>query len=48
MYTAKEINRMSIDQLESLACMLTEDQRITWSCAGYDGETYVKLISQTK
>lgn len=46
MYTAKQINRMSIDQLESLACMLTEEQRIKWAGSGYDGETYLILANQ--
>ena len=45
-YTAKQINRMSIDELESLANMLTFGDRMTWSGSGYDGATFIKLIKK--
>lgn len=43
-YTAKQIDRMSIDQLDSLAQMLTDQERNKWAGSGYDGVTYVKII----
>ena len=40
---AKEINRMSIQELESLSYRLTMDQRNKWAGSGYSGKEYVKL-----
>jgi hypothetical protein len=45
-YTAKQIDRMSIDELESLANMLTFEDRMTWSGSGYDGATFIELIKK--
>ena len=41
--TAKQIDSMPIEELESLACNLTPNQLFQWSASGYDGITYVKL-----
>lgn len=41
--TANQIDSMSIEELESLACNLTPNQLFQWSASGYDGLTYVKL-----
>jgi hypothetical protein len=43
-YTAKQIDRMSIDQLDSLAQILTDQERNKWVGSGYDGATYIKII----
>jgi len=43
MYTAKEINKMSIEEVESLAQGLTEKQLMEWSACGYDGDSYVNI-----
>jgi hypothetical protein len=45
-YTAKQIDKMSIDELESLANMLTFEDRMTWSGSGYDGDTFIKLTNK--
>lgn len=41
---AKEINRMSIQELESLSYRLTVDQKNKWAGSGYSGKAYVKLV----
>jgi hypothetical protein len=41
---AREINRMSIQELESLSYRLTVDQKNKWAGAGYSGKAYVKLV----
>ena len=46
MYTAKEIDRMSIEELEELTCYLSEEQKIKWSAMGYDGKTFVELTKE--
>ena len=43
MYTANEIDRMSIEELEELACCLNEEQQIKWAQMGYDGNTFIEL-----
>jgi hypothetical protein len=43
-YTAKQIDKMAIEELESLTYMLTAEQLIIWTGMGYDGATFVKLI----
>ena len=42
-YTAKQIDKMAIEELESLTYMLTAEQLIIWTGMGYDGATFVKL-----
>ena len=41
---AREINRMSIQELESLSYRLTMNQRSKWAGSGYSGKTYVELV----
>ena len=41
--TAKQIDLMPIEELESLAHNLTPKQLTQWTGSGYDGSTYVKL-----
>ena len=41
---AREINLMSIQEIESLSCRLTPDQLNKWSGSGYSGKEYVKLV----
>lgn len=43
-YTATQINKMSIEGIEALAEMLSNEDKIKWASNGYDGATYVKLI----
>ena len=45
-YTAKQIDKMSIDQLESLANVLTFEDRMKWAGSGYDGDTFIKLTNK--
>ena len=45
-YSAKQIDRMSIEELEGLACYLNEDQKSKWSRMGYDGKTFVELTKK--
>ena len=45
-YTAKQIDRMSIEELEQLACMLNFEDRMLWAGAGYAGAAFVKLINK--
>ena len=42
--TAKQIDLMPIEELESLAHNLTPEQLTQWTGSGYDGSTYVKLL----
>lgn len=42
--TAKQIDLMPIEELESLAYNLTQEQLTKWTGSGYDGATYVKLL----
>lgn len=43
-YTAEQIDRMSIDELESLIHMLESKEIIKWAGSGYDGATFVEII----
>ncbi len=43
MFTAKQIDRMSIEGIESLSQMLTEEQRNEWASYGYSGASYVRI-----
>ena len=42
-YTAAEIDAMSIEEIEQVASMLTEEARIEWAESGYSGEVYATL-----
>ena len=43
MYTASEIDAMTIEEIEQVAELLTEEAREEWAAAGYSGESYCKL-----
>tara|TARA_R110000744_G_scaffold172359_1_gene290862 strand:+ start:228 stop:365 length:138 start_codon:yes stop_codon:yes gene_type:complete len=43
MYTAIEIDKMSIEEIDSLAQMLTELQLKVWAGCGYDGASYIRI-----
>ena len=43
MFTATQIDRMSIEGIESLSQMLTEEQRKEWASCGYSGSSYVRI-----
>ena len=45
-YTAEQIDKMPIEELEQLRYYLTSDQLIAWIGSGYDGDTFVKLIKE--
>ena len=45
-YTAKEIDRMSIEELEGLGCYLSPEKMSKWSGMGYDGKTFIELTKQ--
>jgi hypothetical protein len=46
MYSAEEIDKMSIEEIDSLAQMLNEEQRNEWAGCGYDGASYIKIIKR--
>ena len=46
MYTAKEIDKMSIEDIDSLAQMLTNKQRNKWAGYGYSGDGYIKITKK--
>jgi hypothetical protein len=43
-YTAKEIDKMSIEDLEYLGEMLSSDELFLWAGYGYSGEIYVSIM----
>jgi succinate dehydrogenase flavin-adding protein (antitoxin of CptAB toxin-antitoxin module) len=43
-YTAKQIDNMSIEEIESLAEMLNEEELLKWTSNGYDGASYVEIV----
>ena len=43
-YTSKQIDKMSIEEIEELAYTLNEQELNEWTGNGYDGESYVKII----
>ena len=47
-YTAKQIDKMSIEEIESLAETLSNEDKNKWVSNGYDGATYIKLIKKIK
>lgn len=42
-YTAKEIDKMSIEEIEQLAEMLSADDLDRWADEGYSGEAFIKI-----
>jgi len=45
-HTAKQIDKMSIQELGQLRYLLTSKQLIEWVGMGYDGAIFVKLIKE--
>jgi hypothetical protein len=43
-YTAKEIDKMSIEDLEYLGEMLSSDELDLWAGHGYSGKSYVNIM----
>lgn len=43
-YTAKEIDELEGEDLESLGGMLTDDELYQWAGDGYSGESYVNIM----
>ena len=43
-YTAKQIDKMSIEELESIAEMLSDEDKSKWASSGYDGDSYVEIV----
>jgi hypothetical protein len=43
MYTAAEIDAMTIEEIEQVAELLTDEAREEWAAAGYSGDAYSKL-----
>jgi hypothetical protein len=43
-YTAKQIDKMSIEELESIAEMLNEKELNKWVSNGYSGFSYIEII----
>jgi len=43
MFTAQEIDNMSIEELEELTYCLNEEEKAKWVKMGYDGETFIEL-----
>ena len=44
-YTSNQIDKMSIEELESISYMLTHDQRMEWAAYGYDGVSFLKILN---
>jgi hypothetical protein len=44
-YTAEEIDRMSLEELEMLAEYLTPEEKNRWADYGYDGNTYESIMT---
>ena len=44
-YTSKQIDKMSIEEIEELAYTLNEQELNEWTSNGYDGENYVKIAN---
>jgi hypothetical protein len=43
-YTAKQIDNMSIEEIEELANTLNEKELSKWVSNGYSGVSYVEII----
>lgn len=43
-YTAKEIDKMSIEDLEYLGEMLKDEELDQWACDGYSGKSFVSIM----
>jgi len=47
-YTAKQIDKMSIEEIEELAYTLTPEELNKWCGSGYSGASYVEIIKNRK
>jgi len=47
-YTAKQIDKMSIEEIEELAYTLNKVELDKWASNGYDGASYVEIIKNRK
>ena len=47
-YTAKQIDKMSIEEIEELAYTLNEAELDKWASNGYDGASYVEIMKNRK
>jgi hypothetical protein len=47
-YTAKQIDKMSIEEIEELAYTLTTEELNKWSGNGYSGASYVEIMKNRK
>ena len=47
-YTAKQIDKMSIEEIEELAYTLSDEELLKWTSSGYDGASYVEIINDRK
>lgn len=45
-YTAKQIDRMDVEDIESLAQMLSEEEKREWTSQGYSGKSYVAIMKK--
>ena len=43
-YTAKQFDKMSIEELESIAEMLSDEDKSKWAGSGYSGTSYIEII----
>jgi hypothetical protein len=48
MYTAEEIDKMPIEDIEYLAEMLTWEDKCEWGDWGYSGEKFVEIRSRPR
>ena len=44
-YTATQINKMSIEDIESLAEMLSSEELSKWTSSGYEGDCFVEILA---
>ena len=47
-YTAKQIDNMSIEEIEEIAQMLNGSELNKWISNGYSGASYVEIIKSRK
>ena len=47
-YTAKQIDKMSIEEIEEIAQMLNGSELNKWISNGYSGASYVEIIKSRK
>jgi len=43
MYTAKEVDNMSMEEIDSLAQTLTQEQLTKWAGLSYSGQGYINI-----